>query len=182
LGGVVLLDIEGGKQMKLRMRLMSMVVGLCFLGASGEAALADGCGDGVLQNETFNGNLVVSDEFSCSIISSVIQGNLRVRDTANVLLLNNKVGGSIRVIRTEGMEGDGIANVIANTVFTGNLVVSEYDTANVIENETLLGNIRVIGNTSALVQKNISGLNLNCRGNTVLDSFLNFAKASLNCE
>ena len=168
--------------MKLRMRLMSIVVGLCFLGASVEAALADGCGDGVLQNETFDGNLVISDEFSCSIISSDIHGNLRVRDTANVLLLNNKVGGHIRVIRTEGREGNGIANVIANTVFNGNLVVREYDTANVIENETLVGDIRVIGNSIALVQKNISGRNFRCRENTALDSFFNFAKASLNCE
>ena len=163
--------------MKLQNLLLSAVTAFLFTGTAGGAAMAEGCGDGVLQNESFDGNLVVSDEFSCSIISSDIQGNLRVSDTDNVLLLNNKVGGNIRVVGT-----DGIANVIANTVFSGNLVVREYGTANVIENETLVRNIRVIGNTSALVQKNISGLNLICRENTDLSAFLNFAKASLNCE
>ena len=163
--------------MKLQNLLLSAVTAFLFTGTAGGAAMAEGCGDGVLQNESFDGNLVVSDEFSCSIISSDIQGNLRVSDTDNVLLLNNKVGGNIRVVGT-----DGIANVIANTVFSGNLVVREHGTANVIENETLVGNIRVIGNTSALVQKNISGLNLICRENTDLSAFLNFAKASLNCE
>jgi hypothetical protein len=98
------------------------------------------------------------------------------------LLLNNKVGGRVRVVRTDGMAGVGTANVIANTVFTGNLVVREYDTANVIENETLAANVRVIGNTVALVQKNIAARNLVCRGNTDLSAFLNFAGASLNCE
>ena len=103
--------------------------------------MAEGCGDGVLENETFEGNLVVTDELSCSIISSTIKGNLRVRDTDHVLLLNNKVGGNIRVIRTTGQEGVGVANVVANTVFSGNLVVTEYARANVIENETLVGSI-----------------------------------------
>jgi len=44
-----------------------------------------------------------------------------------------------------------------------------------------LGNIRVKNNITAVVQKNISGLNFTCRNNTDLDSFFNFAKASLNC-
>jgi len=165
--------------MKLQNLLLSAVTAFLFTGTAGGAAMAEGCGDGVLQNESFDGNLVVSGEFSCSIISSDIQGNLRVSDTDNILLLNNKVGGTLRV---DGNAGFGTANVIANTVFSGNLVVREYGTANVIENETLVRNIRVIGNTSALVQKNISGLNLICRENTDLSAFLNFAKASLNCE
>jgi hypothetical protein len=156
---------------------------VCLLvGASGGAAMAEGCGDGVLENETFEGNLVITDELSCSIIGSTIEGNLRVRDTFNVLLLNNKVGGSIRVIRTEGEEGLGVANVLANTVFSGNLVVNEYATANVIENETLAGTIRVNGNTEAIVQKNIAAQNLICRGNTTLSSFINFAGDTLSCE
>ena len=160
---------------------------VCLLvGVSGGAAMAEGCGDGLIQNETFEGNLVITDELSCSIIGSTIMGNLRVRDTANVLLLNNKVGGSIRVIHTDDREGRGVANVIANTVFSGNLVVKEYATANVIENETLTGkegkgNIRVIGNTNALVQKNIAAHNLICE-NTSQDAFLNVARNKLDCE
>ena len=146
------------------------------------AAMAAGCGDGVLENETFDGSLIVNDARSCSIISSTIEGNLIVRDTANVLLLNNVVGGRIRVLRTDGREGFGVANVIANTVFTGNLVVTEYETANVLENETLSGNIRVNGNIEALAQKNISAGNLTCANNTSLRSFLNFARGTLNCE
>jgi hypothetical protein len=165
--------------MKFQNLLLSAVTAFLFTATAGGAAMAEGCGDGVLQNETFDGNLVVTDEFSCSIISSDIQGNLRVRDTDNVLLLNNKVGGSVRVIRTDG--GFGTANVIANTVFTGDLVVRAYDTANVIENETLAGNIRVNGNTSALVQKNISARNIICRENTKLSAFLNYSIGG-NCE
>lgn len=145
------------------------------------AAMSTGCGDGVLQNETFNGNVIVSDEESCAIISSDIKGNLIVRDTDNVLLLNNKVGGRIRVIRTDGQEGIGVANVIANTVFSGNFEVIEYATANVIENETLSSNFRVNRNTKTLVQKNISAGNLICRNNTTLSSFLNVAGEKLDC-
>ena len=144
--------------------------------------MAAGCGDGVLENETFEGNLVVSDELSCTIISSTIKGNLRVKDTANVLLLNNKVGGNILVQRSDGREGVGVANVIANTAFTGQIYVAGYATANVIENETLGDQIRVNGNTNALVQKNISANNLICRENTSLGAFLNFAAATLDCE
>jgi len=168
--------------MKLQKLLMSTVASCCILGASGGAAMADGCGDGVLDNETFDGNLVVSDELSCSIIGSTIKGNLRIKDTANVLLLNNKVGGDVWVERTEGRAGIGVANVVANTVFTGKIVVREYATANVIENETLGGDIRVNGNTNALVQKNISAEDLICRGNTALSSFLNFAAVSSDCD
>jgi hypothetical protein len=174
--------IARGKKMKLQKLLMSTVASCCILGASGGAAMAEGCGDGVLENETFEGSLIVSNELSCSIIGSDINGNLIVRNTANVLLLNNKVGGDIRVRRTDGREGIGIANVVANTVFSGKIVVKEYGAANVIENETLRGDIRVRGNTTALVQKNISGEDLICTGNTTLSSFLNFAAVKLNCE
>jgi hypothetical protein len=165
---------------KLQKLLMSTIAGCCFLGASGGAAIAS-CGDGVLENETFE-NLFVNDELSCSIISSEIKGDLTIRDTLNVLLLNNKVGGRIRVIRTDGQEGVGVANVIANTVFSGDLIVKEYATANIIENETLTGTIRVSGNTNALVQKNIAKKNLTCVGNTDLEAFLNVAGKTLSCE
>jgi len=144
--------------------------------------MADGCGDGVLQNESFDGSLIVRNELSCSIIGSDVKGDIIVRNTANILLLNNKVGGQIRVVRTDGQAGRGVANVVANTVFSGHLLVREYAAANVVENETLVGNIRVIGNTNALAQKNISAQNLVCRGNTVLSAFLNFAAGTLNCD
>ena len=44
------------------------------------AALAVGCGDGVLENETFDGSLIVDDARPCSIISSTIEGNLIVEN------------------------------------------------------------------------------------------------------
>jgi len=118
--------------MKLQKLLMSAVAGCCLLGVSGGVAMAEGCGDGVLEGETFDGSLVVTDERSFSIISSTVRGSIIVRDSDNVLLL--KVGDEIRVVRSDGLEGDGVANVIANTVFAGNLVVVEYEVANVIEN------------------------------------------------
>lgn len=167
--------------MKIQELVLSAVTACLMIGASGGAAMAS-CGDGVLENETFENNLIVTGELSCSIISSNIKGNLTVKDTANILLLNNKVGGRIRVIRTDGQEGVGVANVIANTVFSGELFVDEYATANVIENETLTNNIRVTGNTSALVQKNIAKKNLICEGNTDLEAFLNVAGNTLSCE
>ena len=145
-----------------------------LLGVSGGAAMAEGCGDGLLQNETF-GNLVIRGE-PCTIIGSTIEGNLRVINSDHVLLLNNKVGGKI-VVRDGG-----VANVIANTVFGGNLVVKNNDSANVIENETLNGNIRVNFNVTALVQKNISVQDLICRENSTLSSFLNVAAITLDCD
>ena len=168
--------------MKLRKLFLSVATGGLLPGVSGGAAMAEGCGDGVIEGESFDGSLVVSGERSCSIISSTIQGDIRVTDSDNVLLLNNKVGGKIQVVRTDGQEGKGVANVIANTMFSGNLEVSENDTANVIENETLTSNIRVIGNTTALVQKNIAKLDLICSENTDLSAFLNVAGQTLQCE
>ena len=167
--------------MKFQKLILSAATACLIVGASGGAAMAS-CGDGVLENETFEGNLFVTDELSCSIISSSINGDLFIRDTLNVLLLNNKVGGRIRVIRTDGQEGVGVANVIANTVFSGDLIVKELATANIIENETLTGTIRVSGNTNALVQKNIAKKNLICEINTSLAAFLNVAGNTLSCE
>ena len=162
--------------MKTQKLLVIVAIGCLLLGVSGGEALAEGCGDGLLQNETFENNLVIRGEESCTIIGSTIGGNLRVINSAHVLLLNNVVGGNIRV------RGAHVANVIANTVFGGNLVVKNNDTTNVIENETLTGNIRVNFNVTALVQKNISVQNLICKENTSLSSFLNLAGGNLNCE
>jgi DUF4097 and DUF4098 domain-containing protein YvlB len=157
-------------------KLLVIAAIVCLLvGVSGGAAMAGSCGDGLLQNETFDGNLVIRDE-PCSIIGSTINGNLRVINSDHVLLMNNKIGGSVRV------RDGGVATVIANTVFGGNLVVKDNDSAHVIENETLAGNIRVNFNTSALVQKNISVHDLICRENTSLDSFINFAGNKLDCD
>lgn len=163
-------------------KLLVIVSIVClFVGASG-AAMAEGCGDGILQNETF-GNLTIRNERNCTITSSTIQGNLRVINSDNVLLLNNKIRGLLLV------KDGGVANVIANTVLSGRIVVEDNDVANVIENETLpnkiesgQGDIRVIGNTEALVQKNIAAKNLVCKENTVLSSFLNIAGNKLDCE
>ncbi len=165
------------------MKLFSSAAAIFLLVVlSSGAAMAEGCGDGVLEGETFDGNLIVRDERSCAIISSTIKGNLTVRDTDNVLLLNNKVGGRIRVTRTAGQEGIGVANVIANTLFTDELLVEEYATANVIENEALAISIRVKGNTNALVQKNIAAKKIVCSQNTTLSAFLNHAGDTLNCK
>jgi len=81
-----------------------------------------------------------------------------------------------------GRKASAVANVIANTVFTGDLVVLEHGTANVIENETLSGRITVNRNAKALVQKNIAAGNLICVNNTTLSAFLNVAGGTLNCE
>ena len=162
-------------------KLIVIAAIVCLLvGVSGGAAMAQTCGDGVLENETFDDNLVIRDEGSCTITGSTIPGNLRLINVRHVILLNNVVGGNIRV---NGKElRNSVANVIANTVFGGNLVVKNYDSANVIENETLSGNIRVIANVSALVQKNISVQDLICRENSTLSSFLNVAAITLDCD
>ena len=139
--------------------------------------MAEGCGDGVLENETFN-SLRITDD-NCTIISSTIKGNLTLINPRNVLLLNNKVGGKILV---DGNAGLGTANVIANTVFGGDIIVKELSQANVIENETLTGDIRVNQNGKALVQKNISANDLICRSNTGNDAFLNVAAKEEDCE
>jgi TRAP-type C4-dicarboxylate transport system permease large subunit len=52
---------------------ISALTSCVFAGASG-SAMAEGCGDGVLQGERFDGTLRVSDETSCTIIGSTIGG------------------------------------------------------------------------------------------------------------
>ena len=157
--------------------IVIVAISCLLLGVSSGAAIAEGCGDGLIQNETFDGNLRITDD-SCTIIGSTIAGNLRIINSDYVVLLNNRVGGNLRV---DGNSGNGVANVIANTVFGDRLVVRDMQTANVIENETITGNIRVIRNVSALVEKNIAAQNLICN-NTDTDAFFNFAGEKLDCE
>ena len=167
--------------MKTQKLFVIVAISCLLLGVSSGAAMAEGCGDGLIQNETIDGNLRITDD-SCTIISSTITGNIRVINSDHVLLLNNKVGGRIRV---DGNAGTGTANVVANTVFGGPIVVRDLENANVIENETLSkerGNIRVLGNVSALVEKNIAMIKLVCKENTELDAFVNKAGAKLDCD
>ena len=162
------------------MKLFSSTAAIFLLVVLSSGAAIASCGDGVLYNETFDGNLRInSDDYNCSIIGSTIAGNLTVTNVNNLLLLNNKVGGEIQI---DGNANTGTANVIANTVMTGVLKVVDMEVVNVIENETLSGPIRVNNNISALVQKNISADNLSCKGNTALTSFFNFAVGSVNCN
>jgi hypothetical protein len=167
--------------MKTQKLFIIAAISCLLLGALGGAAMAElnGCGDGLLYNEEITGNLRITGDEPCLIIGSTISGNIRVINLDNVLLMNNVVYGLIRV---DGNAGNGTANVIANTVLGGKLIVRDMEIANVIENETLTDNIRVVKNVNALVQKNISAQDLICRGNTDLDSFINFAGQKLDCE
>jgi len=161
--------------MKTQKLLVIVTISCVLLGVSGGAVMATGCGDGLIQNETFDGNLVIIGD-SCTIISSTIAGDILVRNSNYVLILNNKVGGDVEI--SDG----GVANVIANTVFNGDLIVRDNDVANVIENESLADDIHVISNTTALVQKNIAFDDIICSENTVLSAFVNFAGDRMTCD
>jgi hypothetical protein len=167
--------------MKTKNLIVIVAISCLLLGVSSGAVMAElnGCGDGQLINETFDGNLRITGDEPCAIIGSTIAGNIRVINLRYVVLINNKVGGRIRV---DGNAKIGTANVIANTVLTGNLVVRDVEFANVIENETVTGSIRVVDNINALVQKNIAAQNLRCRRNTDLDAFFNFAADPENLD
>jgi hypothetical protein len=170
--------------MKTQKMLVIVAISCLLLGVSSGAAMAEGCGDGVLLGERFDGTLRVSDETSCTIIGSTIGGDLRIINVDNVLLMNNRVNGLIRV-DGQDREANSVANVIENTAFGGKLVVRDYVTANVIGNETLNkneGDIRVIRNVSAFVQQNLAGRDLICRGNTAVDASYNAAQGTEDCE
>ena len=165
-------------------KLMVVAAMSClFLGVSSGAAMAEGCGDGVIQGERFEGTLRVTDERSCTIIGSTIGGDIRIINVDSVLLVNNTVNGRILV---DGQEADeSVANVVENTVFVGDIVVRDYEIANVIGNETLnkkKGNIEVVRNIRAFVQQNLAARDLNCRGNTALDASYNIAKGKERCD
>jgi len=138
----------------------------------------NGCGDGVLKDETFNSGLRITGDEPCIIIGSTIQGDIRAINLPYILLLNNKVGG---IIRVDG-NGSGVANVIANTVLGDKIVVRDNDTAYVLENEAVTGDIIVKFNTKAVVQKNIAAQDIRCRENTDLNALLNLAGGKLNCN
>ena len=167
--------------MKTQKLLVIVAISCVLFGVSGGAAMAElnCCGDGVLRNETFDGTLRVTGDEPCVIISSTIQGDIRVINLPYVLLLNNNVGGNIEV---DGNAGNGVANVIANTVLGEGLFVRDQEIAYVIENESLTGDINVNRNIKAFVQKNIAAQDIICRSNTDLSSFLNLAGGSLNCD
>jgi hypothetical protein len=166
--------------MKTQKLLVIVAISCLLLGVSSGAAMAEleGCGDGLLINEELDGSLRITGDEPCTIISSTIGGNIHAINLPYVLLINNKVGGYLRI---DGNAGFGTANVIANTVLRGYIVVNELQDANVIENETLADGIYVVNNVKALVQKNIAKQELICLWNTDLDSFLNFAGGTLNC-
>lgn len=159
--------------------LLRTVVVCYFLGAS-EVSMAQ-CPNGLIQETTMDGDLIIEGR-PCSVMSSTIKGDVIVMDSSDVTVLSNWVGGKVRVVRSEGREGEGVVSVIANTVLGGNVMVSDHAIANVIENETLTGSIRVYGNNKALVHKNIAAYNLVCRENGDLSAFVNFARETLSCE
>ena len=116
--------------MKFHNLLMSTLVSFCILGASTGVVMAS-CGDGVLYNENFDGDLRIdSSDPDCTIISSTIAGDLILTNVNSVVLLNNKVGGRLRV---DGNAKTGTATVVGNIVYGKNLVVSEMATATVAE-------------------------------------------------
>jgi hypothetical protein len=170
--------VEGQKMKIQKFFVMAAIV--CFVvGASVGTAMAEGCDDGFIQNETFDDTLRITGNEPCVIIGCTIQGDIRAFNLPYVLLLNNKVSG---IILVDGMTGTGVANVIANSVLGGKITVREHQTAYVIENEALNGNIRVIQNVNAFVQKNIASNNIICQENTDLNSFFNFAGGDNSCE
>ena len=71
--------------MKIQKVLLSAVATCLIMGAP-SIAMATGCGDGLIQNETFDGSLIVNGD-ACSIISSTIGGDIIVSNSPHVLLL-----------------------------------------------------------------------------------------------
>jgi len=158
-------------------KLLVIAAIVCLLvGTLGGAAMAEGCGDGVLKDEVFNNGLRITGDQPCVIIGCTIQGDIRAIDLPYVLLLNNKVSGIILV------RDGGVANVIANTVLGDKIVVRDNDTAYVLENDAVTGDIRVNFNTKAVVQKNIAAQDIRCRENTDLNALLNLAGGNNTCN
>ena len=168
--------------MKTQKLLVIVAISCLLLGVSSGAAMAEleGCGDGMLKDETFNSGLRITGNEPCVIIGCTIQGDIRAINLPFVLLLNNKVGGIIRVVCDE--VGTGVANVIANTVLGEKIVVRDNGTAYVLENDAVTGDIRVNFNTKAFVQKNIAAQDIICRENTDLNAFFNLAGVQNTCN
>ena len=167
--------------MKSKKLLVIAAIVCLLVGVSGGVVMAElnGCGDGVLKDEVFNSGLRITGDEPCVIIGCTIQGDIRAINLPYVLLLNNKVGG---IIRVDGDAGIGVANVIANTVLGDRIVVRDNDTAYVLENDAVTGDIRVVFNGKAYVQKNIAAQNITCRENTELNAFLNLAGGNNTCN
>ena len=161
--------------MKTEKLLVIVAISCLLLGVSSGVAMAEGCGDGFLQGETFDGNLRITDD-NCVIIGSTIEGNLRVINSDNVVLIDNKVGGRLRV---DGNAGNGTAVILGNKVYGGSIVVRDLQRANIVENQTLAGDIRLLANTSVLLKLNISAGDIVCRNNTSVDDFANYAAGEL---
>ena len=162
--------------MKTQKLLVIAAIVCLLVGTLGGAAMAEGCGDGVLKDEVFNNGLRITGDQPCVIIGCTIQGDIRAIDLPYVLLLNNKVSGIILV------RDGGVANVIANTVLGDKIVVRDNDTAYVLENDAVTGDIRVNFNTKAVVQKNIAAQDIRCRENTDLNALLNLAGGNNTCN
>jgi len=165
--------------MKTQKLLVIVAISCLLLGVSSGAAMAElnGCGDGVLKDETFNNGLRITGDEPCVIIGSTILGDIRAINLPYVLLMNNRVSG---IIRVDGNAGIGVANVIANTVLGDKIVVRDNEVAYVLENDAVTGDILVKFNIKAFVQKNIAAQDIQCIENTALDASRNLAGGDLN--
>jgi predicted acyltransferase (DUF342 family) len=169
------------EKMKTQKLLVIAAIVCLLVGALAGAAMAElnDCSNGVLKDEVFNNDLRITGNEPCVIIGCTIQGDIRATNLPYILLLNNKVTG---IIRVDGNAGIGVANVIANTVLGEKIVVRDNDTAYVLENDAVTGDIRVNFNTKAFVQKNIAAQDITCRENTDLTGSLNLAGGNNTCN
>jgi hypothetical protein len=167
--------------MKTQKLLVIVAISCVLYVVSVGTAMAEleGCGDGVLKDETFNSDLRITGDEPCVIIGSTIQGDIRAINLPYVLFMNNRVGG---IIRVDGNAGEGVANVIANTVLGDKIVVRDNEVAYVLENDVVTGDIIVKFNIKAFVQKNIAAQDIRCRENTNLDALLNLAGGVNTCN
>ena len=165
--------------MKTQKLLVIVAISCVLYVVSVGTAMAEleGCGDGVLKDETINSDLRITGDEPCVIIGSTIQGDIRAINLPYVLFMNNRVGG---IIRVDGNAGEGVANVIANTVLGDKIVVRDNEVAYVLENDVVTGDIIVKFNIKAFVQKNIAAQDIQCIENTALDASRNLAGGDLN--
>ena len=171
--------------MKLQTRILNIAASGLLLGASG-AAMAVGCPEGRIIGEVVDE--IVIDGQPCLVYETTVEKGVTVTNSPQFEITFSDVGGPITI---KGLgataEVSENATVFRTNILSGNLEVTDFETATVGGNSLQNGNLKVNNNLGAVVIKNVvNGTppgtgNIECIGNPELDQRGNQQAGTINC-
>jgi hypothetical protein len=142
-------------------------------GASGAAVAVD-CAGGVIAYKSVPE--IVSTGQPCVVHEVVVSGQITFTNSPELTIVSVDAGGPLTIKGTVGS-----ATVLLVDVLKGNMAITGNKAAVVGGNILQAGSLFVNDNIAAVVQRNAVNGNLQCTGNTELDSLGNRATGTVDC-